>query len=161
MEMAAPRSHFSLKLKRNLHFEPFPASFLLVFTRTLRNGRRMAVGCGVQHAGDLLGRPPPRERKTQKEPGKLSQTSDHRAVRLGFTRWFSACCVAVFQGCAGYHSAPAFRKTHEVGARLTYKPTNPHTGPRACRPGQFRYLGQWLGEAVINPRRWGDDGGTP
>lgn len=80
MEMAAPRSHFSLKLKRTLHFRTISGLLPACIHPDLAElGMRMAVGGGVQRAGDLLGRPPPRERKMQKEPGKLSQTSDRRA----------------------------------------------------------------------------------
>ena len=52
MEMASPRSHFSLKLKRTLHF--LTISGLFVFTRTLQNGTRTAVGSGVQHARGFI-----------------------------------------------------------------------------------------------------------
>ena len=51
------------------------------------------------------------------------------------------------------------KNSHEVGARLTYKPTNPHMGPVLAAQAS---LGQWLGgKQWLTPRRWGDDSGTP
>lgn len=77
MEMASPCSHFSLKLKRTLHFRTISGLSCLYSPGPCRMERELQWAVGFNMPGDLSGRPPPRERKMQKEPGKLSQTSDH------------------------------------------------------------------------------------